>query len=225
MSSQSDTSGGPTTSAEDQAKAAALKKRLREGEAPSSSSSPSASSLESATKLQSSSQSFLSSIPSVELPEGRGKYVLIRAKDKTTGQQKDFVRMNPRASYHVEVAEPFLAVLNEAHLHWLELEQARIEGEGKEEGSTTALKASTKLYLQKSKQVQKKTSEKSNFSGREGISCEVLGGGRIIHSPSDKSISIYGFSYGFPWKQGAGNILFVCLFFFSPHLLFSFFFI
>lgn len=31
---------------------------------------------------------------------------------------------------------------------------------------------------------------------------EVMGGGRIKHDSSSKTIDIYGFSYGFPWPEG-----------------------
>jgi len=33
------------------------------------------------------------------------------------------------------------------------------------------------------------------------IPYEVLGGGRIEHSTNEATIKIYGFSYGFPWKD------------------------
>ena len=32
------------------------------------------------------------------------------------------------------------------------------------------------------------------------IRYEILGGGRIRHISTEKSIHVYGFSYGFPWK-------------------------
>lgn len=35
-----------------------------------------------------------------------------------------------------------------------------------------------------------------------GVPYEVLGGGRINANPDDKSILVYGFSYGFPWPNG-----------------------
>jgi len=35
----------------------------------------------------------------------------------------------------------------------------------------------------------------------KGIPFQVLGGGRILHDSSAKKIEIYGFSYGFPWKD------------------------
>jgi len=38
-----------------------------------------------------------------------------------------------------------------------------------------------------------------------GLRAEVLGGGRIDFSVSQKRIKIYGFSYGFPWREGAGH--------------------
>ena len=33
-----------------------------------------------------------------------------------------------------------------------------------------------------------------------GVAYDVLGGGRIEHSTSAKTIKVYGFSYGFPWR-------------------------
>eukprot|EP00420_Gonyaulax_spinifera_P028208 CAMPEP_0197902262 /NCGR_PEP_ID=MMETSP1439-20131203/52986_1 /TAXON_ID=66791 /ORGANISM="Gonyaulax spinifera, Strain CCMP409" /LENGTH=176 /DNA_ID=CAMNT_0043523273 /DNA_START=34 /DNA_END=564 /DNA_ORIENTATION=+ len=39
----------------------------------------------------------------------------------------------------------------------------------------------------------------------QGFVVEILGGGRILHDPSKKHIRIYGFSYGFPWVEGAGH--------------------
>ena len=41
-----------------------------------------------------------------------------------------------------------------------------------------------------------------NELGQLSIPYEVLGGGRISHSSADASIKVYGFSYGFPWKDG-----------------------
>mmetsp|Transcript_12732 Transcript_12732/g.18501 ORF Transcript_12732/g.18501 Transcript_12732/m.18501 type:complete len:208 (+) Transcript_12732:63-686(+) len=38
-----------------------------------------------------------------------------------------------------------------------------------------------------------------------GIGLEVLGGGRIRHDPDGRQLYIYGFSYGFPWSEGAGH--------------------
>jgi hypothetical protein len=34
------------------------------------------------------------------------------------------------------------------------------------------------------------------------VSYRVLGGGRISHNPRERSIVVYGFSYGFPWPDG-----------------------
>ena len=37
---------------------------------------------------------------------------------------------------------------------------------------------------------------------RHAIAYQILGGGRIKHSPADKTIHIYGHSIGFPWEGG-----------------------
>jgi len=36
----------------------------------------------------------------------------------------------------------------------------------------------------------------------KGIMYEVLGGGRILHEACNKTIKVYGHSYGFPWANG-----------------------
>jgi len=41
----------------------------------------------------------------------------------------------------------------------------------------------------------------------DGFKVEILGGGRILHQPEEKKIMIYGFSYGFPWVDGAGHAI------------------
>ncbi|CAK9100204.1 unnamed protein product [Durusdinium trenchii] len=40
---------------------------------------------------------------------------------------------------------------------------------------------------------------------KDGFGIEVLGGGRILHDTQRGFIQIYGFSYGFPWVEGAGH--------------------
>ncbi|CAE7240546.1 PHPT1, partial [Symbiodinium pilosum] len=40
---------------------------------------------------------------------------------------------------------------------------------------------------------------------QEGFGVEVLGGGRILHDVPRGFLKIYGFSYGFPWADGAGH--------------------
>eukprot|EP00240_Pyramimonas_obovata_P007706 CAMPEP_0118929416 /NCGR_PEP_ID=MMETSP1169-20130426/6430_1 /TAXON_ID=36882 /ORGANISM="Pyramimonas obovata, Strain CCMP722" /LENGTH=151 /DNA_ID=CAMNT_0006871609 /DNA_START=414 /DNA_END=869 /DNA_ORIENTATION=- len=36
---------------------------------------------------------------------------------------------------------------------------------------------------------------------QRNVAFSILGGGRIRHDPIEKSIFIYGFSYGFPWED------------------------
>eukprot|EP00242_Pyramimonas_sp_CCMP2087_P014470 CAMPEP_0198221364 /NCGR_PEP_ID=MMETSP1445-20131203/83397_1 /TAXON_ID=36898 /ORGANISM="Pyramimonas sp., Strain CCMP2087" /LENGTH=150 /DNA_ID=CAMNT_0043899495 /DNA_START=365 /DNA_END=817 /DNA_ORIENTATION=- len=36
---------------------------------------------------------------------------------------------------------------------------------------------------------------------KRNVAYDILGGGRIRHDPLEKSIFIYGFSYGFPWED------------------------
>ena len=40
---------------------------------------------------------------------------------------------------------------------------------------------------------------------KDGFGIEVLGGGRILHDVQRGFLKIYGFSYGFPWVDGAGH--------------------
>eukprot|EP00933_Yihiella_yeosuensis_P071700 TRINITY_DN7992_c1_g1_i1.p1 TRINITY_DN7992_c1_g1~~TRINITY_DN7992_c1_g1_i1.p1 ORF type:complete len:236 (-),score=38.63 TRINITY_DN7992_c1_g1_i1:159-866(-) len=40
---------------------------------------------------------------------------------------------------------------------------------------------------------------------KKGFEVEILGGGRILRDSERKVIRIYGFSYGFPWVEGAGH--------------------
>eukprot|EP00445_Apocalathium_hangoei_P079108 CAMPEP_0204179024 /NCGR_PEP_ID=MMETSP0361-20130328/49827_1 /ASSEMBLY_ACC=CAM_ASM_000343 /TAXON_ID=268821 /ORGANISM="Scrippsiella Hangoei, Strain SHTV-5" /LENGTH=182 /DNA_ID=CAMNT_0051138235 /DNA_START=211 /DNA_END=756 /DNA_ORIENTATION=+ len=41
----------------------------------------------------------------------------------------------------------------------------------------------------------------------QGFQVEILGGGRISHQKDEKKIMLYGFSYGFPWEDGAGHFI------------------
>ena len=40
---------------------------------------------------------------------------------------------------------------------------------------------------------------------KQGFGVEILGGGRIAHDSETRSLRLYGFSYGFPWRAGAGH--------------------
>eukprot|EP00808_Paulinella_micropora_P007341 g34343.t1 len=158
---------GPTTNEADQAKAAALKKRLEQeqpkpdkvGPSSTSDNGPATSGDGPAKPSKSSCPAVLAELPRCVLPEGRGKYVLVLAQDKKDSKlSQHFVRMDPQAAYHVEVAEPFTDLLKAVDKH-----------------NTLAI--------------------------------TVLGGGRIEHNSKKKTISIYGFSYGFPWQPGASHAI------------------
>lgn len=42
---------------------------------------------------------------------------------------------------------------------------------------------------------------------RQGLKCEVMGGGRILHNSRGKLLQLYGFSYGFSWLPGMGHAI------------------
>ncbi|CAE7774494.1 PHPT1 [Symbiodinium necroappetens] len=54
---------------------------------------------------------------------------------------------------------------------------------------------------------------------KDGFGVEILGGGRILHDVPRGFLKIYGFSYGFPWADGAGHEISaeVCREFFSGY--------
>lgn len=107
--------GGPTTNEEDQRKAAALQERLKDASAKSAAggSEPSSTSTTVATPMSSS----------VFIDPGRHKYVLISAKyqsrpdlpstDVDAWQRQYFVVSQKGASYHRDVAEPFVYKLED----------------------------------------------------------------------------------------------------------------
>lgn len=125
--------GGPTTTAAERAEAAAM--RHGGGAAAEPGASPPAA----------SPTTFVDTLPSVFVPEGTWKYVLIRAEG--VDGPKHLVRGRRGAAYHMDAASPTVQALEE-----------------------------------------------------HGCTFEVLGGGRIRHDTDEKTILIYGHSYGFPWN-------------------------
>jgi hypothetical protein len=92
-------------------------------------------------------QSVAEDLPAVEIGvHGRFKYVLIEVAT-SDGGCRHVVRGVLGAQYHMDAAQPTLALLQGC-----------------------------------------------------GASFTVLGGGRIEHDPTAKTIQIYGHSYGFPWQ-------------------------
>ena len=97
MSKESSITPGPTTNDEDLRKVAELKGRLK-----------------------SIQQSALSDgnegarIPSVEIAQGRHKYVLIKATFLPTGEEQYIVTSKFRAAYHRDAAEPMIEKLEKS---------------------------------------------------------------------------------------------------------------
>lgn len=125
MASRDDKPPQYTTNDEDQREAAKLQARLRD--------KPSIS--KSAGRKE--------RVPSVEVANGKHKYVLIRAS--LDGEEQYFVTSRRGAHYHRNAAEPFIAKLEDAGYYDI----------------------------------------------------EVTGGGRIALNEEEKTMSIYGYSYGF----------------------------
>ena len=85
-----------TTNEEDQRNAAALQERLHDN----------------AGRPTAAGDAFCTRLPSVEIAEGRHKYVLIKAH--LNGEQQYVVTSKKFAAYHMNAAEPMVAKLEEA---------------------------------------------------------------------------------------------------------------
>jgi Janus/Ocnus family (Ocnus) len=101
MMPTNDDSENPTTNEDDQRKAAELQARLRNN-----------------VRTIDDSSAFRNNdgadrLPSVEIAEGRHKYVLIKATWNETGEDQYIVTSRKRASYHRDAAEPMIEKLEQ----------------------------------------------------------------------------------------------------------------